>query len=255
MSLLDHVWDLLFPSTCCMCGQEGSWLCQVCRTKLPKLLTAYCPVCGPRTTHRENVMKTHGFFFDELVSFIPYGTPWVERAIQNMKYGGMFGIATVLASELARRLAASHSDASGVVTWIPLHGRRLRERGFNQAERIGRAVAQQLGLEAIPLIAKTHQPAAQAGLGVQERATNLRGVFRHNVPRRTGLTAIFRHRGLDERQDFVITGKTVILVDDVVTTGATLSEAARVLRSLGCAKVIAVTIAYSPLRNTRQAKT
>lgn len=194
--------------------------------------------------------KTHWYFFDELFSFLPYSTPWVGSAIHNLKYGGMFGIASTLATELALRIHADHDVGSAVVTWIPLHGRRLRERGFNQAELIGRVIAHQLGLRAVPLIRKSRQPAAQATLHVQERVTNLRGVFQKDAPRRTMHTALFGRRKLDEKQDFVLQGKTVILVDDVVTTGATLSEASRMLKNLGAARIIAFAIAYSPLRNT-----
>lgn len=253
-SFLDHIWSLLFPITCCVCGTEGSWLCVPCRATLPKELTAYCPICGPRAVHDRSMAKDHGFFFDELFSFLPYSTPWVGSAIHNLKYGGMFGIASTLATEFALRLHTDYDVAAVVVTWVPLHGRRLRERGFNQTELIGRVIARQLGLTAVPLIRKSRQPAAQATLHVQERVTNLRGVFQKDVPRRTMHAVLFGPSKLDEKQDFVIQGKTVILVDDVVTTGATLSEASRILKNLGAARIIAFTIAFSPLRNTGQLK-
>lgn len=141
-----------------------------------------------------------------------------------------FGRESHPAAALGRLLARAVSD-SGIARWadcvvpMPLSGRRLRERGFNQAERIAAVVAPVLGLPVLARLLRrpVHKP-PQADLGKAERAGNVRGVFQAG-------DAAF--------------GRAILLVDDVVTTGHTMAEAAFTLFHAGARRVIACAVAES----------
>jgi len=118
-----------------------------------------------------------------------------------------------------------------LVTAVPLHKRELAERGFNQAEKLGRALAERLGLPYATVLTKITVTAPQKELKAVERSGNLLGVF-----------------------DVcgAVSGKTVLLVDDVITTGATLDECAKMLKIFGAAEVYAVTAAAACLSNAAE---
>lgn len=139
------------------------------------------------------------------------------------------GIAPYLAEEIAeRRLFGTYTDP--VCIPIPLHSARQRERGFNQSERIATAMLQGLGSDHVPCLThalvRTKRTNAQARTQhKQERAKNMRGAF--SVP-----------------DPSLVTGRDIILVDDVITTGSTLYEAARSLRDAGARTVLCVAVAH-----------
>ena len=114
-----------------------------------------------------------------------------------------------------------------VITWAPLSKKRLKQRGYDQAELLARAIGESLGLEAVPLLVKARDIPAQSG--IQEEAAR-----RANV-----LGAYALLPGAQAK------GKRILLADDVVTSGSTLSECARTLLSSGAAEVCAVTLAQA----------
>ncbi|MFH1171008.1 MAG: ComF family protein [bacterium] len=205
--------DLLFPPTCLRCGKEGCWLCPACTYSLPREL------------HQ-------GIAW----SLLRYDEPWVAKAVHEVKYSGASEVARTFGALLADRWkpALVAGEDSAVVTAIPLHARRERERGFNQSEHVARAFAQRIGLPYVPLLERQKMTLPQATLDHDERQRNIVGAF--------------RFRPLDARTNLVLSLKTVILIDDVVTTGATLREASSILLHSGVTNVILLTVAYAPLQ-------
>jgi ComF family protein len=230
--LVDPVLAVVFPSACPACGAPvetlgGGPLCEGCWQALPRHPELVCG-CGlplvaglsacPRCRRGRQV-------FAAGCSLGPYeGT--LRVAIHELKFSGRRRAAARLAaalleSETARRLVAT----SDVLVAVPLHPRRLRERGFNQAALIAQELARRGGRPCCPdALVRRLDTAPQAGLSAQARRLNVREAFA--VRRRPA-----------------VAGKTVTLVDDVVTTGATAQACGRALRAAGAREVRLVSVA------------
>jgi ComF family protein len=218
--------DLIFPKTCLSCGKEGGYICDNCLTKV-KLLKPVCPYCEKASidgfTHTK-CKKKYGL--DGLISIWDYDGI-IKKAILALKYK----YATEVGRELTNCLIKSLKNLdsrfyipdSGVLVPIPLYWHRENVRGFNQSTEIGKLIAQNMGWKFIPdLLIKNKSTTPQAGLSVEERKQNLKGVFSLN-------------------SKFQIPN-SVVLFDDVFTTGSTLKEAAKVLKRHGVEKVWGLTI-------------
>jgi ComF family protein len=156
----------------------------------------------------------------------------MRAIIQAFKYRGHQTLAVPLAARLADH-PHLRLEAVDLIVPVPLHPWRRLTRGFNQAERIAR----HLGLPVAHVLVRRQWTTSQAGLDAEARSRNVRGAFTI-APRATGTG----RRSLRGR----LAKARVLLVDDVVTTGATLSACARVLREAGCREVRAATIARTP---------
>jgi ComF family protein len=190
----------LFSTRCASCGCPGDALCHRCRFSLASVGSLRSPT-GIRAA----------FPFE--------GVP--RELIVALKFRHRRSAAGVLATQMVRRLRIADVD---VVTWAPTSARRVRRRGYDQAEAIARAVARQLGVPCRRLLYRAHG-APQTG---KSRADRLTGpAFRARRPR---------------------SGLAVLVVDDVVTTGATLRTAADALRAAGVARVDLVAAASAQLR-------
>lgn len=150
--------------------------------------------------------------YDRTIALWAYSFP-ADRLVHALKYHARLQLAGWLARQLARRV----NTWPDLIIPVPLHPSRVVERGFNQAHEIARALSQST---AVPLLAsgvrRLRPTPAQAGLAPKARARNVRGAF---------------------RCELALHGRTVALVDDVMTTGATLDELARVLKRAGAARV------------------
>lgn len=209
--------DVLLAQDCFVCGGRSGrdLLCPGCGRELPRLAEPLCPVCGlpsPGGAVCGGCLKNPPQF-DATAALYCYAFP-IDRLVQALKYGGRLPLAGFFAGALAARLDSTGIDC---VVPLPLHRRRLRERGFNQAMEIARPLARRLGL---PLLAsacgRELDSAPQAGLPWQARSGNVRGVFDCTLD---------------------LSGRSVAVVDDVMTTGATLNEFARTLKNHGAARV------------------
>jgi ComF family protein len=158
----------------------------------------------------------------------PYEGP-LRRAIHLLKYGCM----TPLARPLGERLALAAAPFSGydAIVPAPLHWRRRWDRGFNQAELLARELSRRVGVPVDRRLLRTRSTAPQAGLSAAERRLNVRGAFR----------AAGEQAG--------IRGKRLIVVDDVMTTGATLAACTRALKRAGAAEVAVLTLARADLES------
>ena len=209
---------IIAPS-CLLCAgpSAGALLCAACAAELPPLASAHgalCDNCAVPVTAgtRCGACLSHPPAYDHVCAPFTYAFP-VDALVQGLKYRVMLAIAPVLGNALARSLD-QHPD---VIIPMPLAAARLRERGFNQAQEIARSVAKITGIPLLPhACRKVRDTQPQAALPWKERAKNMRKAF-----------------VCDE--DF--TGKHVAVVDDVMTTGATLNELARNLKQAGAVRV------------------
>jgi len=221
---LPAVANLLLPQDCFVCGDEaGSGpLCPACRAQLPRQLPG-CPVCAVPTTDGAPCGRClrDSPAFDATHAAFAYAFP-LDRIVQALKYRHRLALAGFLADALLPLVPAEKA----VLLPMPLHVRRLRERGFNQAVEIARPLARATGLPLeLGAIGRVLNTAPQASLPWKARRVNMRGAFRCEAS---------------------FTGKTVIVVDDVMTTGATLDELARTLKRHGAARVENLVVARTP---------
>ena len=221
---LTNIQDWLLPRLCPACGDPagpGRELCPGCERTLPVLLHA-CPRCAIPYEHPD----THGECgtcqkqppaFARTVTLYRYAPP-VDHFIRELKFHQQLGLARLLGKQLARRLAPETARPDRIIP-VPLHGARLRERGYNQALEIARPVARALGVPLdFRLLERVRATAPQTGLTVAARRKNLRGAF-----------AL--------RDEGAVRDLRVALVDDVMTTGSTVQAAAQCLRAAGAREV------------------
>ncbi len=206
------------PQRCLFCGaadpREG--ICAGCRQDLPGSRAPRCPVCANLGADPQvcGECLAHPPRFSHVTAAVSYRFP-VDGAIQRLKYGADLAAIGPLAAVLAERLEQEPSP--DLVLAMPMAPQRLRERGFNQAQELARAVSTRLRLKLAPeLCRRTRHTAPQAALPWEERRRNIRGAFACETD---------------------LTGAQVAVVDDVLTTGATLNELAGVLLSRGAAEV------------------
>jgi ComF family protein len=209
---------------CMLCGgrSHGTPLCAACQGDLPRLPTTRCPLCALPTPNGEicGACLKRPPRFDRCRAVFVYAFP-LDVLVQRLKYASELALAGFLAEQLAQEVAPH--PMPDLILPMPLHPRRLGERGYNQAVEIGRNLSARL---AIPLRAATcrrvRDTPAQAGLDLEERRRNLRGAF---------------HCGAD------LEGMRIALLDDVMTSGASLNELAKAARNAGAAEVEAWVVA------------
>ena len=207
----------LLPQDCTVCGQDSGerLVCAACEADLPHLAEPLCPVCALPTADGAvcGACQSAPPHFDATTSAFRYAFP-VEHIVQGLKYRHRLPLAGWLAGALAPRLDSARVDC---LLPLPLSAQRMQERGFNQAQEIARPLARQLGL---PLVSdacvRVLDTAPQASLPWKARQANIRHAFECRID---------------------LTGKTIAVVDDVMTTGATLNEFARTLKLHGAARV------------------
>lgn len=217
--------DAALPQDCLLCGApaRSSLICSACHAQLPRPPAAVCPICAlptPSGAVCGSCLKAAPHY-DATIAAFAYDFP-LDRVIQALKYGAKLAAIPFLADALADRAPI---DVDLVVA-VPMHPKRLRQRGFNQALEIARSLAARLELRLAASICERIQDSVpQAGLPWSDRQRNVRGAFlcRDNL-----------------------TGKQVAVVDDVMTTGATLNEFARVLKRAGATCVTNLVVARTP---------
>ncbi len=221
---LDRAIELALPPRCAGCGREGEAVCGAC-----------LPALDGRLDQPPGVLI--GLPADlpaplvQLEWCAPY-TGTVRRALHELKYAGEQRLARPLGSAIARRWARAGAGGDLVVP-VPVHADRLRRRGYDQATLLAAVAAESLRLPFAPLLERARATSAQFDLDRSARATNVEAAFRlRGVASRS---AEGRGRLLD--------GRWVVLVDDVVTTGATLAACAVPLMAAGAVAVSAVTVA------------
>nr|WP_243269077.1 ComF family protein [Intestinimonas butyriciproducens] len=208
----------MFPPRCAFCrallrrGESG--LCQRCQRELPW-------ISGPAAEQKP-----------EFVSLC--ASPlWYEGAVRasfhRFKFKGRSGYAQVYGRLTAQCVRDHLSGRYDLITWVPLSPERLKKRGYDQAMLLACATALELGDVAVETLRKVRDAEAQSGLagGAGARRANVLGAYQAADPE-------------------LVAGRRVLLIDDVITTGATISECARTLRTAGAADVLCATLARTP---------
>lgn len=221
--------DLVYPPHCLVCGAaDDGYLCAACIEKIDFIEPPFCPRCGlPGDPGRCLDCGDREFAF-EFARSVGAFDGVLRKAIHALKYGPHIAMADPLAGLMARSFADTRlAGKFDLVTAVPIHGSRVSERGFNQADELARRLCARLGLVYAPdVLVKPRPSRRQVELPHDLRTANIRGAFAAPRPA-------------------AVTGERVLLVDDVFTTGSTLDEAAKTLLAAGCAEVYAYTVARS----------
>lgn len=196
--------------------------CWTCAARLPEALAGHAaPRCG-RCLHEPPPL-------DRAVAALDYRFPW-DGLLQHFKYHQALELRESLLERLNAALNAADVAAPDWLLPVPLSDQRLRERGYNQSHELAKALARRRGLRCdASLLLRVHHNDRQAGLKLDARAANVRGVF-----------------AVEPLRAACLQGTHVALLDDVMTSGATLYELARVLRQAGAARVQAWVISRTP---------
>jgi len=212
------------PHACQLCGAtvRGDPLCPGCRNDLPQLPDARCPQCALPSPGGAvcGACLRRPPAFDRAEAVHAYAFP-LDVLVRHCKYQGALEPTDLFARELAGRVRSR--DRADVLIPMPLHPRRLGERGFNQAAEIARRLSRHLRIPWLPdACRRVRDTPPQAGLDLKARRRNLRGAF---------------------RCDADLTGQRVALVDDVMTSGASLNELARTVKKAGAESITAWVVA------------
>ncbi len=226
----------LFPPICLLCGQpgvseNGRDLCSACEAELGRIVRP-CERCGiplpPQGTHQGlcGRCQRRPPVFDRCIAPFLYKDQ-IGFLVTQLKYAGNLSCARLLGDLLAEHLAKQKSPMPDLLMPVPLHPSRIRERGFNQALEIGRLLARRLDLPMdSKTLKRTRATDPQTELSLQQRLSNLKGAFSLRRP---------------------LAAAHVALVDDVVTTGSTAAEIAKVLKQSGVSRVSV----WAPARTPR----
>lgn len=207
--------DLLFPPHCAFCGRIGAGsVCPACAAVLPRLAR----------------QRREGASFG--VCAVPLRYEGMAReAILRLKFRGRRGAAAGLGALLAQCAAEELGGQFDTVTWAPVSERRGRERGYDQAYLLARAAARLWDAKPARLLVKRRDNPPQSGLSASARRANVLGAY-----------------AVADAE--AVRGARVLLVDDVITTGATLAECARVLRDAGAQSVVCACVASASTEAT-----
>jgi ComF family protein len=232
--LLEAAVSLLYPATCTICGKTvraGVYLCNDCEAKIVRIAPPFCQTCSEPFEGSINSAFTcancahRTIYFDAAVAAYR-GRGIVRDVIHQFKYNRQIHLRHLVARWL--RAALDDERLSGynfdVIVPVPLHPARQRERGFNQASLLAELLSAQTSIRCRPLLKRIRYTTTQTALDRAERMENLHNAFRL-------------------RKNADVRGLRVLLIDDVLTTGSTLNECARVLKGAGAISVHAATAA------------
>ena len=211
--ILTGLVSVFFPQRCACCSRvivPSALFCPECLAALPKTVYERSAVGG--------FLCSAALLYEE-----PYSTA-LKRFKFHSKTGGLQGFAYLTVKAARERFAGKDFDA---VTCVPMTRLAVFKRGYNQSEELARACAKLMALPFEPVLEKYRSNAPQRTLNRSQRAKNVRGVFRIG-------------------KSHSVTGKRYLLIDDVITTGSTLGECARVLKTGGCSEVCCAVLCTTP---------
>ncbi|MBI2484195.1 ComF family protein [Candidatus Uhrbacteria bacterium] len=214
--------DIFFPRFCLGCNMYGVWVCDACRQKLPRYMPR--PLYFVNYTAHLSAIRA-AYSYDH----------WLTRSIvHTCKYQGIRDLAAIMASALAHELSYIPTyDQECLLIPVPLHESKLRERGFNQAELIATRLAGMIGAQInTNAVARVRSTRTQVTLNRKQRKENVRQAFACVDP-------------------LSVAGRKIILIDDISTTGSTLSELAGIVRSSGAVEVSGLVFAHGTLPNVK----
>lgn len=213
IKVFDYILSLIYPPKCVFCGTviDKSDICEECEKTLP-------------FTKGDSIYQKFPFV-DKCISPLYY-KDYVRRAVLRFKFAGCSCYSRRLGGIMSE-CAENNLDCGSIdmVSCIPLSRKRMHDRGYNQAELLAKEISKKVGVEYLPTLKKIRHNTAQSTIkDSKQRAANVIGAY----------------RVIDAEE---VKGKYILLVDDVVTTGSTVSECARILKKSGAKAVYCVTLA------------
>lgn len=213
MGIFSGILDLLFPPRCAFC-----------RRVLKPGEKGICAVCGETLPRTKNGGEQSGDFFSACVSPLFYEGK-VRDSILRFKFHDATQYADIYGRFMADCIRDNLKGRYDIITWVPLSKARLKKRGYDQAMLLAMSTALQLDDVAVELLIKQVDVPAQSGMGgAEKRRANISGVY-------------------TVQDEELVRGKRILLIDDIVTTGATLSECAKTLRIFGAEDVVCAALA------------
>jgi len=222
--------DLIFPKYCVNCKKYGDFLCPSCFAYISYDVNINCLVCGKPSynclTH-PRCMKSNsieGAFAGVKFNKIS------KKLVYQFKYKpNLFSLSNFIGDLLYESLIQNEeftmvSQNKLILVPIPLHKNKFRKRGYNQAEILAREVSKRFGFPVVDYLLRTKETGSQVGLTKDERQENIKGAF-------------------EFKEKFDVKNKKIILIDDVLTSGATFSECCKVLKKSGAGRVWAIAFA------------
>ena len=222
--LKNSLLEIIFPIRCVGCGEEGEWFCGNCVRKIQLNQKQFCPICWRENFGGKICVRCESPLAGIRVAASYEKNPELAKAVKTLKYKFSENLAENLAAILARSVSQKNYESERIISFVPLHKKRLKWRGFNQAELLAKKVSANLNLPLEDLLIRTKNTPPQAKLNCAERIQNLKNAF-------------------EVSPELSVKNKTVILVDDISSTGSTLIECAKVLKKAGVGEVWGLVLA------------
>lgn len=232
ISIKNFLLDLLFPKFCLNCGKEGSYLCQDCFSLIDTFKRQYCPFCsepkivldGKTCNSCRKPKKLAGLY-----CAVSYDNFIVKKLINQFKYEPYI---KELSKPLTLLIVTHFINLNNLPNFkefilipVPLHKKKLKQRGFNQASEIGKELSKNLKVPLFDnVLIKIKQTLAQVELKKEQREKNIKGVFACQKPE-------------------LVKNRKILLIDDIFTTGSTVEECARVLKTAGAKEIWGIAVA------------
>lgn len=220
--------DLIFPKFCVGCGVEGEWFCASCQKKIIFIKSPTCPRCK-KLTRNGQFCKTcrHNSYLTGVITAAYYKKSALKEAIHTFKYDEVFDLKIELGNILIDTLKKRWTKKNTILIPVPLFRSRQASRGFNQAELLARRINQNCNWPIYNCLKRIKYKKPQVVLSGEERAKNVKDafIFRPVIPDRKS-----RRDASDQESTNIFKYKTILLIDDVYTTGSTLQECANALR-------------------------
>lgn len=235
----DFILDTLFPIDCFFCRKRNAWLCNECLNKIIPLPFQFCPHCEKETTQNGSacekcknarLKKNTPPSIDALICAAKYKD--VSRFVHLFKYNFVSDLGTPLGKIIIKIFLTNNFPLPDLIIPVPIHRRKLKWRGFNQAEILAQTISQNLTpgfiLPVRPdiLIRRKNTRAQMKIKNYSERLANVHNIF-----------------AIAPKKENEIRNKKILLIDDVATTGATILECAKILKSAGAKEVYGAVIA------------
>jgi len=232
MSVKDFLLDLIFPKECLSCKQSGTYLCQSCFKKIEFNIKKYCPLCK-KDLENINICKNcqEKTYLDNIWVSANYNNQILQDLIHCYKYQFIEELSSILSGIMIKYILDNNifineniTQENTIIIDIPLHKKRYLKRGFNQSDLLARDISNHFSIDKFNLLKRKKNTVSQINLKRSERQENIKDAFVIN-------------------SNNISSNKKIIIIDDVITTGSTLNECAKVLAGQGFAEIYGLVIA------------
>lgn len=223
---LERIIDLIYPKVCINCGKYGLYLCESCYKDIDLCKTDMCFYCL-RLSKKARICESCKSKNKSSLNSIWWCGHYkgvLKEIIHNLKYDGVIELSDILSSIMVSRVVKINDINSFVLVPVPIHRKKIVQRGFNQSELLARNISKTLDIKGGLALSRIKNTKTQVGLKRKQRIDNVFG------------SIVCTDKEL-------IDGQKVLLIDDVATTGATLNECAKVLKQNGAKAVYALVVA------------